>query len=163
MNVNKENIYNGRETVRKQQLDGVSLASFKSRAGAFIIDSIIVVLIAVPILMFGGMFLGRLGLVSAHSHFEFNFENWYSMMFVVLYHSLSIYCGKGRTLGKYFFGIRVVSVVHEHINLWHAIERALGYGASLLEFGFGFFQYFIDENRRTVHDRIAETIVIKDR
>jgi hypothetical protein len=28
-------------------------------------------------------------------------------------------------------------------------------------FGFGFLQYFIDYNRRTVHDRIAETIVIK--
>jgi hypothetical protein len=37
----------------------------------------------------------------------------------------------------------------------------LGYYASSLEFGFGFLQYFIDYNRRTVHDRIAETIVIK--
>jgi uncharacterized RDD family membrane protein YckC len=43
------------------------------------------------------------------------------------------------------------------------VERALGYGASFLEFGFGFLQYFIDSNRRTVHDRIAETIVIQDR
>ena len=60
-------------------------------------------------------------------------------------------------------GIRVVSVVHEKIGFWHAVERALGYGASFLEFGFGFLQYFIDPNRRTVHDRIAETIVIQDR
>ena len=40
-------------------------------------------------------------------------------------------------------------------------KRALGYGASALEFGFGFIQYFIHPNRRTVHDRIAETIVVK--
>jgi len=163
MNVNKENIYNGRETDRMQQLDGLVLASFKRRAGAFIVDSCIIVLIAIPTLMLTGIVLGSLGLISPHSQFHFDFKNWYSMVFVVLYYSLSIYWGKGKTLGKYLFGIRVVSVVHEHINVWHAIERALGYGASLLEFGFGFFQYFIDKNRRTVHDRIAETIVIIDR
>ena len=69
----------------------------------------------------------------------------------------------GQTLGKRLMGIRVVSVVHEKIGFWHSVERALGYGASFLEFGFGFLQYFIDPNRRTVHDRIAETIVIQDR
>jgi uncharacterized RDD family membrane protein YckC len=46
--------------------------------------------------------------------------------------------------------------------LWHAIERALGYGASALELGFGFLQYFIHPNKQTVHDRIAETIVVKE-
>jgi uncharacterized RDD family membrane protein YckC len=59
--------------------------------------------------------------------------------------------------------IRVVSTAHEHLSLWSCIERALGYGASALEGGFGFVQYFIHPNRRTVHDRIAETIVVKER
>jgi hypothetical protein len=49
------------------------------------------------------------------------------------------------------------------MTLWNSLERSLGYGASFLEFGFGFLQYFIHPNRCTVHDRIAETIVIKDR
>jgi hypothetical protein len=49
------------------------------------------------------------------------------------------------------------------MSLWHSFERALGYGASALEFGFGFVQYFIHPNRRTVHDRMAETIVIRDK
>jgi uncharacterized RDD family membrane protein YckC len=57
--------------------------------------------------------------------------------------------------------IRVVSVTHEHLSVWHSVERSLGYGASILEGGFGFLQYFIHPNRQTVHDRIAETIVIK--
>ena len=52
--------------------------------------------------------------------------------------------------------------MHDRITFWQAVERALGYGASMLEGGFGFFQYFIYPNRRCVHDRIAETIVIKD-
>jgi len=56
----------------------------------------------------------------------------------------------------------VVSLVHERLGFWQALERALGYGASALEFGFGFVQYFIHPNRRTLHDRIAETIVVAD-
>jgi uncharacterized RDD family membrane protein YckC len=48
------------------------------------------------------------------------------------------------------------------LTLWQSVERALGYGASFLEGGFGFVQYFFAPNRRTVHDRIAETIVVQD-
>jgi len=58
--------------------------------------------------------------------------------------------------------IRVVSIVHHKMSPWHSSERALGYGASALEFGFGFLQYFVHPNRRTVHDGMAETIVIRD-
>jgi hypothetical protein len=49
------------------------------------------------------------------------------------------------------------------MTLWHSIERALGYGAAALEFGFGFAQFFIHPYRRTVQDRIAETIVVKEK
>jgi uncharacterized RDD family membrane protein YckC len=73
-----------------------------------------------------------------------------------------VYIGNGKTLGKRLLHIRVVSLVHHRMSLWHSFERALGYGASTLELGFGFLQYFIHPNRRTVHDRIAETIVIRD-
>jgi uncharacterized RDD family membrane protein YckC len=80
----------------------------------------------------------------------------------VLYFGLTTWLGNGRTLGKRLTGIRVVSLVHEHMNLWHSVERALGYGAAALEFGFGFAQFFIHPFRRTVQGRIAETTVIKE-
>ena len=85
------------------------------------------------------------------------------MIWWVLYFGLATYFGNGRTPGKRLMHIRVVSLVHERLGVWHSFERALGYGASALEFGFGFVQYFIHPNRRTVHDRIAETIVVTDR
>jgi uncharacterized RDD family membrane protein YckC len=81
----------------------------------------------------------------------------------VLYFELMTYLTNGRTLGKWLLNIRVVSLAHGRLSLWHSIERALGYGASALEFGFGFAQYFVHPNHRTVHDRIAETIVVADR
>jgi len=80
-----------------------------------------------------------------------------------LFFAASLYLGKGRTIGKRIMRIRVLSLVHDRVSLWHSVERALGYGASALEAGFGFLQYFIHPNRRTVHDRIAETIVVKER
>jgi hypothetical protein len=55
----------------------------------------------------------------------------------------------------------VVSLVHERLTLWHCMERTLGYSASSLEGGFGFLQYFKHPNCQTVHDRIAETIVVR--
>ena len=91
------------------------------------------------------------------------FGNWYSVLYLTLFLGFSNYFGNGRTLGKRIVGIRVVSLVHRRLSLWHSFERALGYGASTLELGFGFLQYFIHPNRRTVHDRIAETIVVRDR
>lgn len=159
----KNNTYNGTESHRMQELHGLPLASFKSRAGAFIVDFLITAVVSVPILMFGARLLQDFGLVKEDLHLEFDYEHWYSIIPLVAYFSLSIYFGNGKTLGKRLMGIRVVSVVHEKISFWHAVERALGYGASFLELGFGFLQYFIDSNRRTVHDRIAETIVIQDR
>jgi uncharacterized RDD family membrane protein YckC len=146
-----------------QELHGLPLASFKSRAGAFYVDFLIAAFVCTPILMFGAKLLRDFGLVKGDLHLVFDYEHWYSIIPLVVYFSLSIYFGNGKTLGKRLLGIRVVSVVHEKISFWHAVERALGYGASFLEFGFGFLQYFIDSNRRTVHDRIAETIVIEDR
>jgi len=49
------------------------------------------------------------------------------------------------------------------LSLWQSIECSLGYGASALAGGFGFLQYFANHNQCCVHDRIAETIVIRDR
>ena len=81
---------------------------------------------------------------------------------LIAYFGLATFLGQGQTPGKRLLRIRVVSLTHGHVSLWHALERALGYSASALELGFGFLQYFIHPNRQTVHDRIAETIVVKE-
>ena len=97
-----------------------------------------------------------------HLNLEFGPETWYAVVYLALFFGLMLYFGKGRTLGKRLMGIRVVSLVHHHISLFHSVERALGYVVSTGELCFGFFQYFIHPNRRTAHDRLAETIVIQD-
>lgn len=157
--------YNPHETARMKELEGAELAGFWRRAVAFFLD----------FAFFGAFFLGTLvafgklakhfgWLGDRHIHLELNFfHNWYSVLYLVICYGLSLWVGKGQTLGKKLLGIRVVSLAHSHMGLWHCVERALGYGASALELGFGFVQFFMNPNRRTVHDRIAETIVVRVR
>ena len=51
---------------------------------------------------------------------------------------------------------------HTLLNLPHVldVERSFGYGASFLELGLGFAQFFIQRNRQCARDRLAETVVI---
>jgi uncharacterized RDD family membrane protein YckC len=155
--------FGAHETMRIQEMHGIPLASFGRRAVAFVIDFLIAFLLFLGVLIGGGKLAGHLGLLTADVNLKFDFQHWYSFLALVVYFALFTYWGNGRTPGKMPMKIRIVSLVHRKMGLWHCIERALGYGASTLEFGFGFFQYFIHPNRRTVHDRIAETIVIDDR
>ncbi len=155
--------YNAHETERMLEVHGLPLAPFWRRAVALALDFVIAgtlfMLIVYPIalLLFRLKVIQPEGVVLLKMGF---FQNWYSIVWLVLYFGLATYWGNGKTPGKALLRIRSVSLVHERIGLWHSLERALGYGASALEFGFGFVQYFIHPNRRTVHDRIAETIVV---
>ena len=156
--------YDAHETDRMRRLQGAALASFKSRLAAFSIDFLTCFAVFLVVLVLGGGALQKLGLVTIDSNINlrFDLEHWYSVLLLVVYFGLATYWGHGQTPGKRLLKIRVVSLVHEHLTFWHCMERALGYGASALEFGFGFLQYFTHVNRRTVHDRIAETIVIRE-
>jgi uncharacterized RDD family membrane protein YckC len=156
--------YNAHETERMHRVHGAQLASFKARAIAFLIDFLVAFGLFLAVFILGMRLASSFGWLNLKTSvtLEFDLHHWYSLVFVVLYFGLSTYLGNGKTFGKWLLGIRVVSLAHEKISLWHSFERALGYGASALEFGFGFIQYFIHPNRRTVHDRIAETIVVKE-
>lgn len=78
-----------------------------------------------------------------------------------VYFGFATYFGHGQTFGKRLFRLRVVPLYKDSLSLWQCLERGLGYAASALEGGFGFIQAFWYPNRQTVHDRIAETVVIQ--
>ncbi len=155
--------YNAHETARMQEVHGARLASFPRRAFAFILDFLVAYLVFLAILIPVGGFAARQGWIPSDLTLEFDFKHWYSLVLLVVYFAVATFLGNGKTPGKWMMGIRTVSMVHRRMSLWHSFERGLGYAASFLEFGFGFAQYFIHPNRRTVHDRIAETVVVQDR
>ena len=164
--------FSAQETEWLLELDGIELASFRARATAFLIDVVLVYLAILGLALLKGLlaFLFRLIFhhpVHGHSMaFEFGHHEGSFLpgtFFTVLYFGLLTWRDKGRSPGKRLLAIRVVSLVHRHLTLWHAIERSLGYFAAFLEGGFGFFQFFIHPYRRTIQDRIAETIVVTER
>ncbi len=142
---------------RRYDLTDLPLASFERRFIAFGID-FIVVIIMVAVVSLSGLAARGSGSQDYNLHLD-PFHGW-ALLSLPLYFGLGTYLGKGRTLGKKLMRIRVLSLAHDHLTLWHSIERSLGYGASMLEGGFGFLQYFIHPNSQTVHDHIAETIVV---
>jgi len=159
-------LYKGHESARMAELDGAPLASFPARSVAFAIDMIIASMSYVVPAMLGATIALRMGWLHGHIHITFDpfhHEHWESLIWFVAFISASNYIGNGATIGKKILRIRAVSLVHHRLSPWHSIERALGYGASALEAFFGFFQFFIDPNRQTVHDRIAKTIVVTER
>lgn len=79
----------------------------------------------------------------------------------IIYFTLITYFTNGLTIGKRILGIRIVSLHHQRIGIWHSLERSLGSVLSALELGIGFFQVFWNPNRMTLHDKIAETIVVR--
>jgi uncharacterized RDD family membrane protein YckC len=159
-------LYDATQADRMKQLSGVKLAPFGSRAAALLIDFLLASLLFLAVMaavILAAKYIPAVRNWDARHdvHIELNFfDNWYSVVYLAMFFGLSLYWGHGRTIGKRLMKLRVISLHHDHLSLWTCIERALGYGASALELGFGFVQYFIHPNRQTVHDRIAETIVV---
>jgi uncharacterized RDD family membrane protein YckC len=163
--------YRAKETGRMQELDGLPLADFWQRAAGLCHGWPRRLRVAIVLFIWGAAkWAGETG-ADMHKprsyHIDLKENEWAKIALElgvpVLYFGLSTFLWNGRTPGKRLFGVRVVSLVHERMTLWHSIERALGYGAAALEFGFGFLQFFIHPYRRTAQDRLAETIVVKEK
>jgi uncharacterized RDD family membrane protein YckC len=183
--------FSARETTWLQELDGIELASFRQRAFAILIDTVILGIVFSAILstittvyvnthpnssiaINLGDAAHKLDHLNESDHrsvrervndalFHESMKVLQDILAPIVYFGLLLWQGNGRTPGKRLMKIRVVSLVHTHITFWHAVERALGYGAATLELGFGFIQFFIHPYRRCAQDRLAETIVVTER
>jgi uncharacterized RDD family membrane protein YckC len=184
--------FSAHETKLLRELDGLELAGFWQRAAAFLFDCFLMaVLLSVltTLVVWGWQRLNRpqghsdpaelhlpvvkeLTVPVTRSGMKVQLINIEgnetihlaaTVVVPVLYCGVLLWAGNGRTPGKRLMKIRVVSLVHRQITFWHAVERALGYGAAALELGFGFVQFFIHPYRRCAQDRLAETIVVTER
>jgi uncharacterized RDD family membrane protein YckC len=154
--------FRAHETHRMDELNGLPLASFKRRGIAIAIDFVLIGVLKLVFHLHGHKGEDDLG-VAKGSFAWFVLQAKETVLELVestFYFAVALKFGKGQTPGKWLMKIKVLSLTHQEIGWWQSIERGLGYGASILEGGFGFLQYYINRNRMTVHDRIAETIVV---
>jgi uncharacterized RDD family membrane protein YckC len=181
--------FSAHETAWLLKLDGIELAPFWRRAVAFALDCVAVLLLFILAVVAGTLAYSAVRTLSGHplppsisiqirpEQLVFDDKHgtelarvgdeWAHLLYYsltpVLYFGILTWWMKGRSPGKWLLRIRVLSIVHPRLTFWHSIERALGYGAAILEFGFGFLQFFIHPYRRCAQDRLAETIVVTER
>ena len=148
--------FQAHETARAAALNGLPLAAFWQRLVGYFVDILLAVLIWIP-LEFAWR---RYVLHESNINLTWDFHEKGNIVVVLLYWGLGNYFGNGQTPGKWVARIRILSLTRERMGPWQSIERALGYGAAVLEGGLGFLQFFWDRNRMCAQDRLAETIVV---
>ena len=153
---NQTHTFRAHQSARARELDGQPLASFPQRLFGYVIDLAIAILIWAPL----EIAWRRLVLREENVNIRWDFHQAGNIIVVVLYYGIANYLGNGQTPGKWMARTRAVSLTHPRMGFWQSIERALGYGAAVLECGLGFLQYFWSENHMCAQDRLAETVVI---
>ena len=148
--------FQAHESARMEALNGLPLAFFWQRWLGHWIDLVFVIVLWWPL-----EFAWRRFVIHETDIFlKWDYHEPGNILAMLLYWGLFNYFGNGRTPGKWIARTKIVSLTGERMGLWQSFERALGYGASMLEGGMGFLQYFWDRNRMCAQDRLAETIVV---
>lgn len=153
--------------------NSLTLASYTSRFFAFLLDLIVLTLLFIIF----AISLQRLGFdvkninVKGFEDIDVEFGNASKLSKIIIknlllvlpitYFTLTTFFLNGQSFGKKILGIRIVPLYHHEVGFWHCLERSLGYVASALELGLGFVQMTWNSNRMALHDKIAETIVVK--
>jgi len=92
---------------------------------------------------------------------SFEEYRWVQEILVAYTYFTLFFFFKGQTPAKRMLGLKVVKRDGSKLTLWEAFERSHGYTCSLLLLFMGFFQVLWDKHSLTMHDKIAETNVIR--
>ena len=129
----------------------VPYAGFWRRAGAFVIDYILVScvlkIVEIPL---GG---------ADHLRNNHAFSICVLIGFV-LYYTLFESSGMQATPGKRLFSLKVTNLQGERIHFGQALGRLFGHIVSFLTFGVGFAMAVFTERRQSLHDKMAGTLVV---
>jgi uncharacterized RDD family membrane protein YckC len=149
----------------------VSYVGFWSRLFAQVVDTLLGLLIIVPLLygLYGTGYMDFGKLVS--SPFEYllayqpqtgplDFVISYVLPAVVI---VAFWLMRQATPGKMLVSARVVdATTHDKISAGQAMGRYLGYYVCILSLGLGFIWVGIDPRKQGWHDKLAGTVVIRD-
>ncbi|WP_053366721.1 RDD family protein [Bacillus sp. FJAT-27245] len=140
----------GPNTIVGTNGDNVRFASFGERLVALIIDSVIL-----------GVAGGVLGLLFAFADDNGVFINFLSLILGIAYKAGMEGSSNQATLGKMAMGIKVIGPDGGRISYGRAIGRYFATILSSLILGIGYLMALWTKEKRTLHDFIADTYVIK--
>ncbi|AZQ84829.1 RDD family protein [Colwellia sp. Arc7-635] len=134
----------------------IQYVGFWVRFVASVIDSIIVAIIAYPILYFvyGGEYFNSSDAVQGISDFIINYI--FPIIAIILF-----WIYKSATPGKMVLSVKIVDEkTGGKLSVKQCIIRYIGYYVSLIPLGLGFFWVAWDDKKQGWHDKMAGTVVI---
>jgi uncharacterized RDD family membrane protein YckC len=129
----------------------IPYAGFWKRAGAYVIDYIIIA------------FVGRIFAMGFGGPAHQSTNSLFVLLYVIgacLYYVLFESSEMQATPGKRALGLKVTDLQGEQISFGRALGRLLGHVPSYLIFGIGFAMAVFTERRQTLHDKMAGTLVV---
>lgn len=139
--------------------DELEYAGFWLRVGAAIIDSILILLITVPTLIwiYGWKYLDSRSLIYGPADFIIS---WILPAIGVII----FWTYRQATPGKMAFAVRILDAkTGSPPSTQQNIIRYLGYYVSTIPFGLGIFWVAFDRRKQGWHDKIAGTVVVCDK
>jgi len=141
-------------------------AGFVVRVAAFLIDSVVLGLFALPLaaagylgLRAGFMVLGKsIPIAPDEAILEALIAAWFVMATIYF---TALHRSHGQTIGKSLLGLHVRSLQLGRLGVFRSLLRTLGYAASSSFFGFGFILVALTPRKRGWHDFIAGTCVVR--
>jgi uncharacterized RDD family membrane protein YckC len=145
-----------------QQYQGPNYATFGQRFLAYLIDSILMAVIFIPVGLILGVVLAASGLendemLTAAASLFINFLSLIATWFYFAILESSVWQA---TLGKKIFGIRVTDLSGNRIGFGTATGRHFGKILSSLICVIGFIMAAFTEKKQALHDILASTLVV---
>jgi len=141
-------------------IEGGLLAGFWKRAGAYLIDWLILVVPFVIIVFFVGFFSAFSGTVEALAIAQAQFAG---LLVQAVYEGVFLSGPWAATPGKRLLGLRVLDTAGNKISFWRAVGRFFGKILSSIPLGLGFLMMIFTEKKQTLHDFMCSTIVSRDK
>lgn len=119
------------------------LAGFWARTAAFLVDSWILIVAAIPVAFLGGDFFGPINTVFAAIYFPY------------------LWSVGGDTLGMRWLGLRVVRMDDKPFTHMDGVIRFVGLSLATAPFYLGLIWAAFDSKKQGWHDKLAKTQVVK--
>jgi uncharacterized RDD family membrane protein YckC len=135
-------------------------APFSLRCGALLVDYTL----AVAIIAFTTLLARTVGGSVRWTGEAMLAAGYVASLVTLLFNFLVLPVFTGATIGKWATGLRIERLSGEPLGFGHAtLRHTLGYLISLLTLGLGFLLAVFDAEGRALHDRIAGTVVVRER
>jgi len=159
--------------MEERSMTGIRYGGFWRRLFAFLIDEVILYFVSLILFLIGLLALGLKGNMMGRLLSSLGDPAHGIGVFALLYIAASLLAGMiyftgfhgiaGRTPGKMLLGLRVIQASGDPITPGIAFLRWVGYLISGPFFGLGFLWVAFDGRKQGWHDKIAATLVIRDR